>query len=74
MKKRLISIVSAAFAAAIGLSALPASAMPCCSICIEQPTLCAHGCSFRCSRDEPAAAPGHVVYDEAAAVCYAVGG
>ncbi len=71
---RLATVVSAAFALAVGFVSQQASALICCSACEAHFTsACLHGCSPSCAtEDEPADA--HVVYDEAAGVCYVAGG
>ena len=71
LKLRLATVVSAAFALAVGFVSQQASALICCSACEKNPhnPACYHGCSPSCAtEDEPVI--GQVVYDEAAGVCY----
>jgi len=73
-KSGLFALVFTATALAISFGARPASALVCCSVCDADPSnkVCLHGCSPSCVVDDEPIAPDHVVYDDAAKVCYAV--
>jgi hypothetical protein len=73
-KSGIFALVFTATVLAISFGARPASALVCCSVCDEDPLnkACLHGCSPSCVVDDEPVAPDHVVYDDAAKVCYSV--
>jgi len=74
MKKiGIISLFSVGAALGLGLTARPASALICCSVCDADPRnlACLHGCSPSCVVDDEPVAQDNVVYDDVRKVCYA---